>query len=142
MKTKSNITDKLDSIAKQSKWIEESNFRLENKERLRYSQKIAVIVLRELRKKGIKQKDLAEMLNVSPQTVNKWLKGSENFTLDTIIKLNKALKISIFPQLENSDQNNQEEGKTTEIKPVKTEPKVIKLVYEKDSWSSEELLEN
>jgi len=139
MKTNSNITQKLDAIAKPSKWIEESNFRLENKERLRYSQKVAVIILRTLREKGIKQKDLAEILDVSPQTVNKWVKGSENFTLDTIVKLNKALSISIFSQLENIEEQQYTES-TKKIIPVKTEPKVISL-YAQEEWS-EELMEN
>jgi len=141
MKPNSNITQKLDAIAKPSKWIEESNFRLENKERLRYSQRVAVIVLRVLRAQGITQKGLADMLNVSPQTVSKWVKGSENFTFDTIVKLNKALGISIFSQLENIEEHH---GDTTEnrneIIPFKTEPKVISL-YTQEEWS-EELMEN
>lgn len=139
MEKKPNVSEKLDAIAKPSAWIEESNFRLENKERLRYSQRVAVIVLRALRAQGITQKDLAVMLNVSPQTVSKWVKGSENFTFDTIVKLNKALNISIFSQLENIEEQYAES--TNKIIPVKTEPKVIKLNTQEEVWS-EELMEN
>lgn len=79
-----------------STWLEETEQRKANKGWLKHSQKIALLVLRTLRSKKISQKDLAERLGVSPQQVNKWLKGSENFTLDTIFKLEEALDIHIL----------------------------------------------
>ena len=42
------------------------------------------------------QKQLSEALNVSPQVVNKWLKGKENFTLETISKIETALETPLM----------------------------------------------
>ncbi|RYY30521.1 MAG: XRE family transcriptional regulator [Chitinophagaceae bacterium] len=56
------------------------------------SQNIALTLLDFLDENGLTQKSLAEMMGVSPQAINKWLKGQENFTLETIGKLEKVLK--------------------------------------------------
>ena len=42
------------------------------------------------------QKDLADMMGVSPQQVNKMVRGSENLTLETISKVEKALGIQLM----------------------------------------------
>ena len=44
--------------------------------------------------RGIKQKDIAKLLNVSVQTVNNKMNGKRNFTLDDIKKLNAAYGVS------------------------------------------------
>lgn len=92
------MRNKLEALVSKtpSKWIEESNKRFEDKEGLRYSQQVAVRILRTLREKNISQKDLAAQLDVSPQTVNKWVKGSENLGLFTIAKIEKALGIKLM----------------------------------------------
>lgn len=86
-----------------SKWIEESNKRFEDKEGLRFSQQVAVRILRTLREKKMSQKDLADLLEVTPQTVNKWVKGSENLGLFTIARIQKALGIKIMHICENNN---------------------------------------
>lgn len=85
---------------KQSPWIEEAKERKLNKEEIRSRQKIALNILRTLRQLDISQKQLAEMLSVSPQQVNKWVKGSENFTLDTIFRIQKALGVELIEVIE------------------------------------------
>jgi transcriptional regulator with XRE-family HTH domain len=99
------MINKLEAIVSKqpSKWVEESNFRLENKEGLRYSQQVAVRILRTLREKKLSQKDLADLLKVTPQTVNKWVKGSENIGLFTIGKIEKALGIKLMHICENNN---------------------------------------
>lgn len=99
------MSKKLEALVSKtpSKWIEESNKRFENKEGLRYSQQVAVRILRTLKEKNLSQKDLAELLNVSPQTVNKWVKGSENFGFFTIGKIEEALGIKLMCIYENND---------------------------------------
>lgn len=92
----SKITDKINKLATTSDWIEKANKRQENKEWLKHSQKIALKVLRTLRKEKISQKSLAERIGVSPQYVNKIVKGKENLTLETISKLEKALSIDLM----------------------------------------------
>lgn len=99
------MINKLEAIVSKqpSKWVEESKFRLENKEGLRYSQHIAVRILRTLREKKLSQKDLADLLNVTPQTVNKWVKGSENIGLFTIGRIDKVLGIKLMHVFENNN---------------------------------------
>ena len=79
-----------------SKWIEEAKKRKANRYWQKHSQKIAIKVLKAIREKGIKQKQLAEMVGVSPQQINKIVKGNENLTLETIAKLENALNIALI----------------------------------------------
>ncbi len=104
--------DKLNNLAtNKSNWLEEAKNRQKNKEWLKYSQKIALKVLRTLREKSIKQKELAAMIGVSPQQVNKIVKGKENLTLDTISKLEQALEINLI-FYENKNQTITKRYKT------------------------------
>ncbi len=98
MKSQEEILDRLNQIIvdEPNKWLEEADYRFENKAWLKKSQAIALNILRHIRANGISQKDLAERLNVSPQQVNKWVKGGENFTLDTISKIEMALSIELI----------------------------------------------
>ncbi len=79
-----------------STFLEKTKWRIENRAWLRRSQGIALKVLIRLDELKITQKDLAEKMNVSAQIVNKWVKGSENLTLETISKLEKALDIQLM----------------------------------------------
>ena len=98
MKSQQEILDKLDAIISKepNKWLDEADNRFANKEWLQNSQAVALLILRSIRAKGMSQKDLAEILNVSPQQVNKWVKGSENFTFETISKIENALGIKLI----------------------------------------------
>lgn len=80
--------------------------RMENHSWLKHSQKIALKVLATLKEQGLSQKDLAERMQVSPQIVNRWVKGQENFTLETIGKIEKALGIQIFTIVETATTGN------------------------------------
>lgn len=70
--------------------------RIRNRERIRESQKIALKVLVRLDEMNWSQKRLAEEMGVSPQQVNKIVKGKENLTLETQIKLQNILHIPIL----------------------------------------------
>ncbi len=93
-----NLKNFLKLVSKTKKSIihEKMAWRRENKEWLRKSVKIALRVLDAMEEKQITQKDLADLLQVAPQRVYTILKGEENFTLDTITKLEKALQIEII----------------------------------------------
>jgi len=97
--------DKLNKLAlNNSKWIEEAKKRRENRVWQKHSQKIAIKILKAIREKGIRQKQLAEMIGVSPQQINKIVKGNENLTLVTIAKLESALNIElIFEKINESN---------------------------------------
>ena len=76
--------------------LEAVRFRDENKAWLRESKRIAMKVLKVLKSLGLSQKDLAEQMGVSPQYVNKLVKGKENFTLETLVKLQSTLSIPLL----------------------------------------------
>ncbi len=92
MKEKENIK-KL--VTGNSPWIANAERRIQDNSWREESAKIALTILRYLRKNNIKQFQLAEMINVTPQQVSKIVKGKENFTLQTINKIEKALNIKL-----------------------------------------------
>lgn len=79
-----------------STWIDDTEKKIGERPWRQKSQMIAIRILLALKVKGIRQSDLAELLGVSPQLVNKWVKGSENFTLETISRLEQALGIALI----------------------------------------------
>ena len=98
----SKAIDKINQIASKdySNWLEEAKERQENRRWSDKSNKIAIRILREIRlqkkTKGMTQKKLAEALKVSPQYINKVVKGNENLTLETISKIEQVLGITLL----------------------------------------------
>jgi len=82
--------------AQQSKVHEKIAWRKANKEWLKKSSLIAINILKVIRERNISQLDFAAQLEVTPQYVNKMLKGSENLTLETITKIERVLNISLM----------------------------------------------
>ncbi len=109
---------KLASIAKKPKTdiLTTAKQRKANRKWLRYSQSIALIVLDILDQPRWSQKILAEKMEVSPQYINKLLKGKEKLNIETIAKLETALDISLI----NINEHE---------KPAKNETKVIKVSF-------------
>ena len=96
MKTERMINfEKLVSQEK-SGWLEKALWRQENHDWLEKSALIAIKILRALSDQGRSQKELADKMGVSAQYINKIVKGSENLSLETISKLEKALSISLI----------------------------------------------
>jgi ribosome-binding protein aMBF1 (putative translation factor) len=98
------LNKKLNELAspEPSNWKAKAKYRRDNREWLKRSAAIAVKVLDALKAQGLTQKDLAERLDVSPQQINKIVKGEENLTLETITNLELALSIHII----NNDNDN------------------------------------
>ena len=90
--------EKLNKILskQESTWEEEAKWREANEEWLSQSFDIAVRVLDTLKAKKMTQKDLAEKMKVTPQFINKVVKGQENLSLETIGKLSRALGIKLI----------------------------------------------
>jgi ribosome-binding protein aMBF1 (putative translation factor) len=86
----------LKAIAKDDKALEKIKDRINNRIWLKYSQKVALIVLNEIELKDISQKELAIKMEVSPQYINKLVKGKEKLNIETISKLETALNINIL----------------------------------------------
>ncbi len=94
-----------------SGWLDKFLHYKTNQKWLEYSSKVAINVLEALNAKNMSQKDLAEKLKVSAQQVNKILKGNQNLTFETVVKLEDALGISLIEIIEF---NNVNEIKTNE----------------------------
>src|SRR5690606_41190361 len=80
----------------ETKTLERAKARLAKKSYTKISGQIAFEILERLDELQWKQKDLAEKMGVSPQQVNKWVKGNENFTLETLGKLSEVLGIELI----------------------------------------------
>ena len=98
MQTREDILQKLESViaVESSKWKERAARKAENPKALEKSRIIAINILAQLRKLGMSQKDLAEKLHVKPQTVNFWVKGNSNFTIETIVRIEEVLVVELI----------------------------------------------
>jgi plasmid maintenance system antidote protein VapI len=103
MEQSKNLENFLNLVSNESSgWLEKAQWREDNKQWLDRSAKIAIKILSILRNNRKEnrlpnsQKDLAELMGVSPQQVNKMVKGTENLTLETISKIEKALGIQLM----------------------------------------------
>lgn len=75
-------------------WIKEHKA---NKKLRRAAQKIANLILLRLRELKWTQKELAEKMGVSPQVVNKWVKGKENnFSIELLFRIGDYLGINLI----------------------------------------------
>ncbi|MCM1051282.1 MAG: helix-turn-helix transcriptional regulator [Paenibacillus sp.] len=70
--------------------------RRENREWLRYSQSIAMMMLDKMEELGMTQKAVAERMGCSQQYISRVLKGTENLSIETIYKIETALGLQIL----------------------------------------------
>jgi ribosome-binding protein aMBF1 (putative translation factor) len=103
--TLKNLQELINESPKTERWREQVEFRNANKDWLRKSAQIAIKVLRVLREKKMTQVQLAELLAVKPQQINKILRGRENLTLETIGKLEVVLGIELI-KIEKLDEES------------------------------------
>jgi transcriptional regulator with XRE-family HTH domain len=120
-----NIHQKIAAIASKepSGWLKDAQWRSENRAWLKHSQAIAIRILRTLRAKNVSQKELAEKIGVSPQQVNKIVKGRENLTLETISKLEAALDIVLLALPPSSESTTHKRSSTLVPEPKKSTAK-------------------
>src|SRR5882762_4152716 len=102
-----NLKEKLSNLssAQSSDWKAKAKFRRENREWLKKSAAIALCILDALKIQNLSQKELAERMNISPQQINKIVKGHENLTLETISNLEIALGIQIIDERANYNRS-------------------------------------
>ena len=94
--TTNHKLEKAFGAIEESKFTKKASAWREDLPWMEYSQQIALEVLEMLDQKNITQKAFAELLAVSPQAVNKWLRGKENFTIETIAKIERALGMRLL----------------------------------------------
>ena len=110
------VSDEIDTYT-----LEKHKWRIANRQWLWVSQDIALDILEKLDHLGWTQKDLAEKMGVSPQYVNKLVRGSENLTLETIVKLQTILDMPILA--------NYFKEKKQEQLPVKYQTEVANISF-------------
>ena len=95
MTTKKEIFKSLVS-KEETNTLSKNKERIKNRARLRESQQIAIKVLTKLDEPGWSQRRLATEMGVSPQQITKIVRGTENLTLETQVKLQEILDIPIL----------------------------------------------
>ena len=80
-----------------SKILEERRRRVnpEVRQRVALSFRIVDRIHEVLEEQGLKQKDLAQRLGKSEAEISKWMRGTHNFTIDTISAIEQALQSPI-----------------------------------------------
>ena len=53
-----------------------------------------------LEERGLRQKDLASMLDKNESEISKWMRGTHNFTIETISQIEKVLGVHILQVVE------------------------------------------
>lgn len=79
-----------------TKWHEEAQWRKDNKSWLRFSQHVAVLLLSYMKQEQLTQAAMAERLGCTQQYVSKMLKGTENLTIETLVKIEHATNIKLL----------------------------------------------
>ncbi|MBC7553592.1 MAG: helix-turn-helix transcriptional regulator [Taibaiella sp.] len=87
--------------------LKEIESRIKNRSLLRESFSIAIKVLARLDELNWTQKELAEKLGVTPQQVNKIVKGKQNLTLESLIKLQSLLDIPLLASYNEAQTEKQ-----------------------------------
>lgn len=79
-----------------SDWMEQADYYEVNRDWLDKSAMIAIKILSTLRSLSLTQKALAESIGVTPQYINRVVKGQENLSLETICKIERSLGINLI----------------------------------------------
>ncbi len=100
--TKKSIKDI--SVQSPENWMEKVAWRKANKFWLRKSSDIALRILDALDDLGWTKANLAKEMGVSPQQVSKYVKGEENFKLETLCKLEKVLGVELVRVIQSDEE--------------------------------------
>lgn len=96
-------------------WIDENRETLAKADEIRANTKIVLKLRRYMREHCLTQKEFAELLGVTPQYVNKLLRGKElNLSISTAIRYGKILGIELLSIPENTPVPNMIAGKAVQ----------------------------
>lgn len=110
-----NLNSKVRRTA--TRWKARAKQDSSNRKNIRRAQAFALELLDYMDDEGIKQKDLAKKMNVSPQQVSKILSAKSNLTFETLDKIEDALGVIISsPTIEPKNNNySQTVGTTMQV---------------------------
>lgn len=116
----SNLKEKLQGkiSRKPSQWKQKASIRLKSPWLKEYSSKIAMRILAAIEDHPtLTQAEIARKLDVTPQQINKIVKGGENLTLETIYKISKVLEVDLisFPDFKYSQSISMQYGPSFKI---------------------------
>jgi transcriptional regulator with XRE-family HTH domain len=92
------------SSGEKSDWVVRAKEKLAKAGARRIARKLALRVLALLEEKAMSQAELAKKMGVSRQQVGKIVKGKENFTFETVAKLEEALGVTLLSIEEGNPQ--------------------------------------
>lgn len=84
-------------MIKQSDTLERIKWRIENRYWLRKSQYIALQILKWIDDNNVSKNDFAELVCKDIETVNLWVKGSTDFMLSDIAKIEQVTGYELIP---------------------------------------------
>ncbi len=121
---------------KKSGWLDDAVWMETNEAWLDKSAQIAIRILSEIHRQkpvnGMTQKKIAKAMDVSPQYINKIVKGKENLTLETISKIESVLGIKLISVEKDNVITKQIEVPTQVEKPLvsKNQKEYVNLNYQ------------
>jgi len=93
-----NLKEKLKMISSDEKsdWVKKTKEKLAHAGARKNARRVALRVLDILEQRGMSQTALAAKMGVSRQQVTKIVRGEDNFTFETIDKLERALEVTLM----------------------------------------------
>ena len=113
-------------------WLDDAEFVEHNEEMLEMSAKAALAILKVMNQQHITKRNLAKLLDITPQSVSKQLSGNANFTFETLQKYGKVLGMTFdFVPKYNGRALFEEDYPTTIVFEFKTGEKTTPMSYNK-----------
>jgi len=79
-----------------SNWVQDANFRNDNRYWLLISKKVAVKILRGIREQNISKELLSDKTDIPMEILDTMLKGEYNYSIEEIGRIERALNINIL----------------------------------------------
>ncbi len=79
-----------------SRFMENAQFRKENKTWITWSREVALLIIRYMEAEGLNRQTLANRLDVSPQYVSKLLSGKVNFSFKSVADIEEKLGLRLI----------------------------------------------
>jgi ribosome-binding protein aMBF1 (putative translation factor) len=57
---------------------------------------IAMKIAEAINKKGLSRREFAQLMNQNPSAVTRWLSGTHNFTIDTLVAIQNVLGVDLL----------------------------------------------
>lgn len=86
---------------------------------------LATKIANAIKAKGFKKSEFAEILGKQPSEISKWLSGTHNFTIDTLMDIERVLSIQL---LDTGNWDRLEKYQKVEIKRPNSSATIYKLV--------------